>query len=130
MNTNKSKENAMNEKSDLHTKREPSFTRRSVVKAGWMIPAILAVGLPPGDLFAQGSNTQGNYTGGNSQVGNNIWDNTQVCNNTPGNTQVVSTKGGSRPVHSINKYRGRSKSPKNGGRPVHSINKYRGRSTF
>jgi len=64
MNTDKIKKSAIDEKSDLHTKRVPSLTRRSVVKAGWMIPVILAVGLPPGDLFAQGSNTQCNETGG------------------------------------------------------------------
>ena len=45
------------------TREDPSFTEGSVVKAGSMIPVILAVGLPPGDLFAQGSNTQCNDTG-------------------------------------------------------------------
>ena len=105
MNTKKKKKNAVDEKIDLHTKREPSFTRRSVVKAGWMIPVVLAVGLPPGDLFAQGSNPQSN----------NTWDNTQVSNNTGGNTQVTNNKGGGsignkgscQPTRYPNRFRGR-----------------------
>ncbi len=44
-----------------HASREASFTRRAVIKAGWIVPVILAVGLPPGDVFAQ-SSPQGSGT--------------------------------------------------------------------
>ncbi len=39
------------------TDSEVSHTRRALIKtAAWTVPVILAVGLPPGNVFAQGSN--------------------------------------------------------------------------
>ncbi len=35
------------------TDREVSITRRAVIKAGWAVPVILAIGLPNGDVFAK-----------------------------------------------------------------------------
>ncbi len=37
--------------------REVSLTRRTLIKtAAWTVPVILTVGLPSGNVFAQGSN--------------------------------------------------------------------------
>ena len=41
------------------TDRETSITRRAVIKAGWAVPVILAIGLPNGDVFAKSSGGKG-----------------------------------------------------------------------
>ncbi len=41
------------------TDRETSLTRRAVIKAGWAVPVILAIGLPNGNVFAKSSNGKG-----------------------------------------------------------------------
>jgi len=35
--------------------KERSLTRRAVIKAGWMVPVILAVGLGTGNVFVHAS---------------------------------------------------------------------------
>ena len=40
------------------TDRETSLTRRAVIKAGWVVPVILAIGLPAGNVFSQASGGQ------------------------------------------------------------------------
>ncbi len=44
-----------NEKTD----HEVSLTRRALIKAGWTVPVILAIGLPSGDVFAKSSRGHG-----------------------------------------------------------------------
>ncbi len=48
------------EKEEKKTKNEVSVTRRALIKAGWAVPVILAIGLPNGDVFAKSSRGKGN----------------------------------------------------------------------
>ena len=41
------------------TDHEASLTRRALIKVGWAVPIILAIGLPNGDVFAKSSNGKG-----------------------------------------------------------------------
>ncbi len=53
-----------------HASREASFTRRTVIKtAAWIIPVILAVQLPPGDVFVHASSNQSSSVEGGGSGG-------------------------------------------------------------